>query len=569
MSKMSRKVNDTRKAEETKAVVNFMGGISYEINPLDTLKMVTASSIFGEPQYYRDGEFAQKGIRDGFFTIAKAMKEYVVECFDKYTGKKTSDIMEDVIDEALRYDFRATIEWAVRLRNEFNMRLNPQVIMVRAACMTEERKDFTAQYPGVFYEINSRVMARADDCLAQMTYYIYKHGGKKNIPGVLKRSWAKKIESLSAYEVYKYRNHDIGLIDGVRICHANNEIIDELMRTGTVEVKEEDKTWETLRASGKSWIEIIDTIRMPHMALLRNLRGIFKEITDIKKGNELLELLKSGVEKGKQFPFRYMSALRAVEADKDENLQRSSAVIYDTLEECMDISCANLPKLSGNNAFLSDNSGSAWGTFNSEYGSVTVANIDNLSAVIGAVNSERGTVIKFGDDMKKFPISRRKGILEQAKQIDEGRGGDVGYSTENGVWLFFREAIDNKIVYDNIFIYSDMQAGHGGLYGTSECCKEYTERGFAIRGSYVDVAKLANTYRSTVNPKVNIYCIQTAGYNNVVLPENGYRTNILYGWTGKELIYADIMNRFWDEKDRESAQKRAKQDLPTQEFPCP
>ena len=43
-------------------VTNFMGGISYTLNPLDTLKLVTASSIFGEPAYYRDGEFAHKGL---------------------------------------------------------------------------------------------------------------------------------------------------------------------------------------------------------------------------------------------------------------------------------------------------------------------------------------------------------------------------------------------------------------------------------------------------------------------------------------------------------------------------
>ena len=94
-----------------------------------------------------------------------------------------------------------------------------------------------------------------------------------------------------------------------------------------------------------------------------------------------------------------------------------------------------------------------------------------------------------------------------------------------------------------------MQAGHGGLYGTDSACKKYAKLGYACRGCYIDVAKLIRTYRNNVNPKVNVYCIQTAGYNNVLVPENGYRTNILYGWTGKELVYADMMNKFWDEID--------------------
>ena len=48
------------------------------------------------------------------------------------------------------------------------------------------------------------------------------------------------------------------------------------------------------------------------------------------------------------------------------------------------------------------------------------------------------------------------------------------------------------------------------------------------------------------NPKVNIYSIQTAGYDNTVVPAYSPRQTLLYGWTGKELIFADEMNKFWD-----------------------
>jgi len=78
----------------------------------------------------------------------------------------------------------------------------------------------------------------------------------------------------------------------------------------------------------------------------------------------------------------------------------------------------------------------------------------------------------------------------------------------------------------------------------------YRRRGFAMRDSiHVDVAKLINEYRRKVNPKVNVFSVQTAGYTNVVIPEYGYRTNIMYGWTSKELIYADAMIKLWDEHD--------------------
>ena len=61
--------------------------------------------------------------------------------------------------------------------------------------------------------------------------------------------------------------------------------------------------------------------------------------------------------------------------------------------------------------------------------------------------------------------------------------------------------------------------------------------------------RLVQLYRQQVNPKVNVYCIQTAGYTNVLVPEYGYRTAILYGWTGRELVFADAMRRIWDDME--------------------
>ena len=554
MKKMTSQVKENRSQETTKAVTNFMGGVSYEINPLDTLRMVSASSIFGEPAYYRNGMFGEKTIHDGKYSVDRLMTEYAIAALDKYKGMTTSALMEKVIDDALTYDFKAVLDWAITLRNDYLMRLNPQVIMVRAA-LHNGRQDFTTKNPGYFNKVQQEVMSRGDDVISQVTYILFLNKSKSKIPSILKRSWANKVSSLSRYELYKYRNHGIGLIDTVRICHASGKNIDELMTTGTIEVDDNQTTWETLRAGGADWVGILQQIKMPHMALLRNLRGIFKEIDDRAKCSEVLENLKGGVLKGKQFPFRYLSAYNAVNADHDVN---HKGIIKDGLEDCMDVSCQNLPKLAGKNAFLSDNSGSAWGTFNSEYGSVTVAEIDNLSAVIGAVNSDEGYVFPFGDRLARMDVSKRKGILDQSKAVSQ-KGRTLGGGTECGIWLFFDEAIRNKEHWDNIFIYSDMQAGHGGLYGTDAEVRKFSAKGFAINHRYINVPKLIEEYRRTVNPKVNVYCIQTAGYNNVLVPEYAYRCNILYGWTGKEILFADAMNKFWDEKDAQKASKKVTQ----------
>jgi hypothetical protein len=57
---------------------------------------------------------------------------------------------------------------------------------------------------------------------------------------------------------------------------------------------------------------------------------------------------------------------------------------------------------------------------------------------------------------------------------------------------------------------------------------------------------LVQKYRKTVNPKVNVFTVQVAGYNNSVLPENLYRGAILAGWTGRETSFSKAIIDTWD-----------------------
>lgn len=528
-----------------KTVTNFMGGESYRINPLDTLKMITASSIFGEPSYYRKGGLGEK-IQDARYRQWPLLEGQLV-IGDSWDGLTTTEIMEKAIEEALEADFEGTLRWAVALRQDFFMRLNPQVIMVRAA-LHPKRKEFTKKHPGLFSQIQRRVMSRGDDAMVQMAYFLYCNHGKQNMPSLLKRSIAGKLESLDAYEAAKYKNAEIGLRDAVRITHACSPVIDEYMKTGGISLPPESMTWEKLRSEGADWKDIFHRVRMGHMALIRNLRGVFTEREDREFCVEYLERLKAGVKQGRQFPFRYYSASQAVEKSDCSH----KALILDALEECMDISMENLPRFQGKTMCLSDNSGSAWGAIPSEYGSVTVAVIDNLSSLIAAAASEEGYVGKFGDTLKIFPVSRRGQILRQCQRICENTSSDVGAFTEGGIWEFLYNAIQKKEHWDQIFIYSDQQAGHGGLYGTDRQQEQYQGLGYSCRsgsrgvGRYINVFDLVRAYRMRVNPKVNVFSIQTAGYNNVCIPEYAYRTCILYGWTGRELLFARQMIDLWD-----------------------
>lgn len=569
-AKMSAKEKTRKELHLDEAETNFMGGTSYKLDPLETLKMVGCSSIFGEPQYYR----ASKKPEPKFYPLPVLIARnhtirdsqttnFEVDILDdvKYEDLTTSQLFEKLIDEALDYDFLGTLKLASTMRHDYYMRLNPQVIMVRAA-IHPGRKKFTEEHPGTFAMFENSVMSRADEPATQAAYYLYLNKGKKNnMPSVLKRSIALKLSKLNKYQVNKYKNAEIGMINTVRLVHATSPVIDELMKTGTVEVPEENKTWEQLRSAGMSWKEIVDKDVMPHMAMLRNIRNVFSEVDDLEFCKKYMKKLKDGVLNGKQFPFRYKSAWDSIFTCVNKEIHHRQ-YIMDVLEECIDIAIDNLPHLKGTTVCLSDNSGSAWGVFTSEYGSVTVAEIDNLSSVIAAKCSDEGTVVKFGDMYKEYPVSKRNGTLTITKLVNETGGRDVGHSTEGGIWKWFCYVLDNNIKIDNIFIFSDKQAGTGGLYGTDSDMSDYIKGGYGIGGfswrKYINVYKLILAYRKHVNPKVNVFSVQTAGYTNAVVPSMSYRTAILTGWTGKEIAFAAEYIKQWDEIEAKREAEKAK-----------
>lgn len=548
-----KKLSKHRQFEDDQ-MVNFMDGISYKVNPLSTLKLVAGSSIFGEPSYYRNSHDAQKYI-DKVLPWGFA--------FNFEDDSTSTDVFVKVVDEALSFDFKGTLDLAKELRHDYFMRLNPSLILVRAA-MHKDRALFNALNGDYLRNIGKSLILRPDDITNQFELFMFFNKTKKGLPSILKRIWKDKLESFTAYQINKYKSSSI--IDLVRISHANSELIDELMQTGMVAVKTDEKTWENLRSEGHTWEAILDMTYVPHMALLRNLRNIFQKPQSqsvplreklvakvkglVKSENtesqvflsKVLTQLKNGVKGGKQFPFRYYSAYN--EISKAEVFHQKE--ILNALEECIDASIENFPKLTGKTICLSDNSGSAWGTIPSSYGSVTVATIANLSSIITAVQSDEGSVGVFGDKLNIQPVSAKYKVLAQLKETDE-RGKKQGQATENGIWLFFEEAIKKKVWYDNIFIYSDMQAGRGKLYGKN--AKEYAK--YVTNDRYIDVLQLVQDYREHVNSKVNIFSVQVAGYRNSVVPENLYRTSILTGWTGKEVVFANYMKSVWDNVEDE------------------
>lgn len=519
---------------------NWMGGISYSMSSaLARLRMAAASSFFGEPQYYHsDGRAPRHSLR---YQVTERELERLRRTLNgvdpaTWRGLNSAGLMEKAIDEALEEDPEGTLQIAVALRNEDMIRVTPQVIMVRAAHHPRVRgTSLVRQYA-------PQIMKRADEPATQLAYHNAAYGKDKPLPNALKKAWRTYISGLNEYSLAKYRleSHIVKMVDVVNLCRPHSAAIDKLM-TGKLTLQE--RTWESLisekGSTKETWAEACERFLLNpkgHMALLRNLRNLHEVgLLDEKALNALLE----GAPEGRQLPFRYYSAYRELEKVS------ANGNILDAIEACLTASLAKMPRFSGRVMSLSDNSGSAQGAMTSPMGKMQVSTIGNLTGILTGMAADEGWLGVFGDRLTRLAVRKGASVFDQLKNA-EAAADHIGTRTENGIWTFFDEAIRNKEHWDHIFVYSDMQAGHGGLYGVNPY--EYRAFEHPDKSRYIDVAKLVAAYREKVNPKAMVYLVQTAGYQDTLVPEFYDRTFILGGWGPGILKFAHAMQAVFDTK---------------------
>jgi hypothetical protein len=588
----------------TTEMTNFMGGTSFKLfNPLKRAELVAFSSFLGEPTYYQPVSQIEENKNKSleYQNILEILKHHLLLPTD--FGVSRNETFYNAINASFDFDFERTLELAVRCRTEFFMRKSTaQILAIGAA--HPNRVEFNKSNPKKFREVLVKCWLLPSDATSCLDAWKALFGSKSKFPSFIKRAYEDRLRELSAYQQEKYRKDSISM---VRLSHASksvlraNDTLSTLMEQGHLDLDEKDIKWEKHRSMGKSWLETLEDMewRMPHMAALRNIRGFGDSLPGLQNMTKYMEMVLSGVKGGKQFPFRYITAYEEMKKCFEQQEQRMQLiedgeivddepewvlengkwkslntedneqtkkkrkrrpivvplnykdVIMEYLEKCLQASIENYPVLEGDVISLSDNSGSAHGTFTSSYGKKTVADIGNLSALFTAYRaSGRGVVGVFGDDLKFYEVDKSKSLLEQYSEIN-ALGGTVGGTTENGVWLFFKWAFQNPSEYkfDHWFCYSDMQVGHGGLYGEDIDIKQGFLWGSSKYNSvlYIDIHKCVDKYRMEINPKLNTYMVQTAGYDNTILPESTYRGAILSGWTGNEVVYAQKLCKLWDE----------------------
>lgn len=512
---------------------NPMGGTSYAVtNPLSRLQMAAASCFFGEPQYYAEPSAEARPKRKhhdedevlGYYVsqLAGTLGQALPGAWFNMTP---ADMLVKAIDEALDFDAEGTLKLAVDLRQNQHLRATPQVIMVRAANHASVRGS------ALIRTYAPEIIRRIDEVASQLAYQLAAYG--KPIPNALKKAWKAALEGTAEYQLAKYRmdGRQVKLVDVVNTVHAKSPAIDKLMRG---ELSLTDRTWEAIVSAGKgskeAWQLALPLLVNPkgHMALLRNLRNLQSHGL---LSREVAAALEAGAVEGKQLPFRYYSAYQAMKE------VGAPGYVLDAIESALMASLQNLPRFTGRVASLCDNSGSAQGATTSSLGKVKVSTIANLTGVLTGMVADEGHIGVFGDRLAMSPVRAKASVFDQLELL-ENKARSIGQNTENGIWLFFDQALRKKEHWDHIFVYSDMQAGHGGLYGTTP--REYSAYQWGD-GRHIDVAALVAAYRKQVNPNVMVYLVQVAGYQDTLVPEFYDRTFILGGWSDAVLRFAHAM----------------------------
>jgi hypothetical protein len=221
----------------------------------------------------------------------------------------------------------------------------------------------------------------------------------------------------------------------------------ELIRTlGADVLAEAGATWEWLSGwlpggmDAEAWEAVIPS--MGYMALLRNLRNFDQAgISDhaVKHVKGVLANA-DAVAKSRQFPYRFWSAYKNV----------PSLTWASTLEDALDLSVSNVPKLSGRTLVLTDTSGSMTRPVSGR-SNITHYEIAALFAAAVARKADRLELISFASGSERIPFRKTQSTLRTIEKV-ASRIGRVGHGTNLG------HAIrKNYNGHDRVVVFSDMQ----------------------------------------------------------------------------------------------------------------
>lgn len=510
--------------------------------------------------------------------LLKDKEELVSTCMTTFLSgdhyyETEKEVVNRIITTLNKVEPLFAAKLALYVRNEGNLRTVSHLIAANIADKVSGK-----EWGKRFYD---KIVVRPDDMSEILSAYAFKNHmdlkSIRKIPNSFKKGFRMALERMDAYQIDKYKmtKRQVNMVDMVNLFHPkankkNNKAfynlvnglpLGDLYSSKILEkemVKAGQKTMgktenEKKEAKKEAIEDVLSNVKgMPIMNLLRNLRNIIFYAPDSVK--EACSQLRNETKilNSRLLPFRFATAYEEIEkltyssnkpktsiafesdyADYGINLSLSRFTslkheILDAIEDAIQISCRNIPKLDGNTAILIDHSGSVRGDAGnssrvSAFSQTTTAMIGNLFGSMMAYCQDNVYIGLFGDNLIPIKIDRNEKLLD-FNSYTYDRGKLCGPSTEQGIYEFFREVIREKKKIDNIIVFSDCQIGPNGStswYGLKPQDRSQTFQ------------ELIREFRK-INPLCNIVVVnikQTNKNNVFYRPERviniaGWSTNI-------------------------------------------
>lgn len=375
----------TNKALKNESIYTYEGGKASRITSLEELKRATMSCLLWENEFYEDG-----------VSIAE----------------RISTLVKQVIDNG---QYNDVIELLKKVK--FDMRLRHCPLWMIVSIFKAGQK--------VSKELIASILTRPDDMGELIS--LYNKDGKKPLPNQMKKGIALAFEKYDEYQLAKYnRNANYKLVDIANLCHPKvTDAIDKLVR-GTLETP---KTWEVLLSSAGSdetkkkdaWLDLINSKKLPDMALLKNIRGMLN--VGVSKKTIVNRI--NDIQNGKLLPIDYIRA------------GQNNPTLESEIENKF-LSTFTKEKASGKTAILVDVSGSMDG--------------DRLKyalalAMIGREMYENVDIYSFSNETILVPNRRGFALADAIDKSQRHSGTYMWKSVKN---------ISNK-GYDRIIVVTDEQ----------------------------------------------------------------------------------------------------------------
>lgn len=430
---------------------------------------------------------------------AKLVTQVLCSFFDEeqFYGKNTED-MTQTIKAVIAKEPQFVSNLAVFARRVFNMRSVSHVLTAYLAHEVSGKPYVRRTVEGV--------TLRGDDLTEIMAFYLSTFG--KPIPNSLRRAIADKLVTFDEYTLAKYKgdNKAVKMRDLICLCRPRPQTSKQegMFKRCLENCLETPLTWESeLSANGnntETWERLIDSGKVGYMALLRNLRNIIKaNPSNIQTVYDTIQDPER-VRKSKQLPFRFYSAYKAV-ADI------AGSKTFDVLENALESSVDNMPKLPGTTVIAVDISGSM-GSPVSSNSEVKCYEIAMLLGLLANRICDNSIFYTFNSGINKEMVSSKCSIIEKVSATNCNGGTNMS--------LPFQKMINDKIKADRIIVLSD-NMNNGGLWGNSP------------------TQHYADEYRKITGNNIWVHGVDLQGYGTQQF--YGAKTNIIAGWSEKVLDF--------------------------------